>query len=63
MEKESRETAGSRRPSGYSLDGTNSVPKNNPGLGPALQNFPSSFRPTNALQSLMGLEKARSILI
>lgn len=53
MEKESQETLGSRRPLGYSLDGTNSVPKNNSRLSPAVQNFPSSFKPTNSLQSLM----------
>lgn len=63
VEKESPGTAGSKRPLGYSLDGAHSVPKNTPGLGPALQNFPSSFQPTNSLQSPMAGEEASSVLI
>lgn len=37
---------GSRRPWGRSVDGTNSVPKNNLGLRTALRKFPGSFRPS-----------------
>ena len=47
--------AGSRRPLGYSLDGTNSVSKNNPGLGATLQNFPSSFSLTKLISASSGL--------
>lgn len=54
---------GSRRPLSHSVDGTNSVHKNNPGLGPALQNFSSSFKPTSSLLSPMAWEEASSFLI